>query len=326
MDGSTIVTPAFIQRVVELDPHVPLGAGELAAVVDAGEPPVVLDLERRDQPAVLACHRDEVGEVQLAGRRARLEVADPAPQPRRVERVQPGVDLGDLALLVGRVLVLDDPLDGAALGPHDTAEAGRDRARRRRRAPSPRGRARAPRAARRAAPPSRAARRPTGRGPPRSPRAGPRARRARRRRSRVARPGGSCRRAPRRRRGRARSRASRRRSGACRSRRRPRRARTRASAGRRARGGPSGRATSSACRDRPRGRWRRSAARARSDVTGVTGGARQSAWAAPRVVRRRGRLAGQVDVSCEAPPILRKVRAGCQLARSAARTRRACSA
>ena len=30
MDGSTIVTPAFIQRVVELDPHVPLGAGELA--------------------------------------------------------------------------------------------------------------------------------------------------------------------------------------------------------------------------------------------------------------------------------------------------------
>ena len=60
--------PGAHPAVVELDPHVPLGPGELGAVVDPREAAVVVGVERRHDPPVLAGERDEVGEVQLAGR------------------------------------------------------------------------------------------------------------------------------------------------------------------------------------------------------------------------------------------------------------------
>ena len=116
------MTPAFIQRSLSSDAHVPLRAGELRAVVDAGEAAVVLHLERGDEAAVLAGHRDEIREVHLAGRRRRLEIPDAPSQPRRVERIQAGVDLGDLALVIARVLVLDDPLNRPALVADHAAE------------------------------------------------------------------------------------------------------------------------------------------------------------------------------------------------------------
>ena len=187
--------------VVQVDPHVPLGAGELGPVVDPGEAPVVVGVQRRDDPPVLAGERDEVREVQLARGRRRPEIADPASQPRRVDRVQARVDLGDLALLVGRVLVLDDPLDRPAVVAHDPAEAGRDRSRPRRRGRSPRGRGRAAPAARTAGRPGPAGRRPTRPGSPRRRRGARREPPPARRRCRGARPGASRRRAARRRRG-----------------------------------------------------------------------------------------------------------------------------
>ena len=206
-------------------------------------------------------NRDEVGEVQLAGRGRRLQVADPAPEPGGVEGVQAGVDLGDLALLVGRVLVLDDPLHRPALVAHDPAEARRVDARPRRPAPSRRGPARGPRAAR-----ERRSAFTSGTSPDRtrtsSTSSGSAASAARTAspvprgsswRAASARPATASRTSL----GRRRVDDDRARAG---RRRRRHRARTRASAGRTARGGPSGRATSSACRDRPRARRRRSAA------------------------------------------------------------------
>ncbi len=56
--------------LVAADPQAPLGGGELGAVVDAVEPAVVLERDRADQPAVLAGEPDELGQVELAGRRA----------------------------------------------------------------------------------------------------------------------------------------------------------------------------------------------------------------------------------------------------------------
>ena len=236
-----------------------------------GEAPVVVGVERGDDPPVLAGERDEVREVQLARRRRRPQVADPAPQPRRVDRVQARVDLGDLALLVGRVLVLDDPLDGPAVVAHDPAEAGgidrvhgdegdrrvveaaqlqqrgqevgldeRDVARHDEDLLDAVGEHR------------------EGRAPAR-------------RRCRAARPGASRRRAVRPRRGPPRSPASRRRRAACRSRPTPRRARTRSSAARTPGAAPWASPTSCACRARPRGRPRPSGARASRDLRGSRG-------------------------------------------------------
>ncbi len=54
--------------LVDPDPKGPLGLGELVAVVDAVERAVVLEPDRAHDPAVLACERHEIGEVQLAVR------------------------------------------------------------------------------------------------------------------------------------------------------------------------------------------------------------------------------------------------------------------
>ena len=56
-------------RLVAPDAQVPLGGGQLRAVVDAVESAVVLERDGADEPAVLAGEADELGQVQLAGRR-----------------------------------------------------------------------------------------------------------------------------------------------------------------------------------------------------------------------------------------------------------------
>ena len=115
--------PGTHPAIVEVHPHVPLRTGKLATVVDPHQPSVVVDVERGNEPAVLAGERHEVGQVQLTRRGRRLEVPDPSPEPRRVEGVQPGVDLRDLALLVRGVLVLDHALHGAPLVADDAAQS-----------------------------------------------------------------------------------------------------------------------------------------------------------------------------------------------------------
>ena len=111
--------------LVEPDPQAPLGGGELAAVVDAVEPAVVLEGDGRDDPAVLARERDEIGQVELAGRRRGRQRSDAATEPGRIEGVQAGVRLVRLELLGGRVLRLDDPLDRPELAADHAAEGRR---------------------------------------------------------------------------------------------------------------------------------------------------------------------------------------------------------
>ena len=92
-------------------------------------------------------------QVELAGRGRRTQVADPAAEPGRVDGVQPGVDLADLELLLGGVLLLDDPLHGPAVVADDAAQAGRVDGGDRDAARSRRGPSTAPRAATTGAPP-----------------------------------------------------------------------------------------------------------------------------------------------------------------------------
>ena len=246
--------------VVEVHAHVPLGARELRAVVDAGQAPVIVGVQGGHDAPVLACERDEVREVQLAGGLAGPQVADPPPQPRRVDRVQARVDLGDLALLVGRVLVLDDALDRAAVVAHDPPQAARidrvDRDQRDRRVVQP---AELEQRLEQVLP-RRAARHPRRRGAPRRRPARRRAPPGGHRPSRAARPGARCRPVTRPPRARQPLPASRRRPAGSPSHRWRRRARGRPSAGRTPGGAPWAGSTSCACRGRPRGRSRPCAA------------------------------------------------------------------
>ena len=228
---------------------------------------------------------DEVGQVQLAGRRRRAQVADPAAEPVGVEGVQPGVDLADLALVLGR---RPSPRRSARPSPPSLRTTR----------PSPAGSIastdderdrgvvdrRAPRAARPGGPPRPAARR---RDRTRiSSTSSGRASRAARSASPVprgtswsavsARPGDGV---PD---GLGRRRVDDERA-ARRWRRPRRRGRSRASAGRRAGAGPWAGPTSCACRGPPRGRPRRCGARARSGLDGVTGVGRRG------IVGRAGR-------------------------------------
>ena len=69
--------------LVAADPQVPLGGGELGAVVDAIESTVVLERDRGDETAVLAGEADELGQVQLAGRGRRGEATRSGGAARR---------------------------------------------------------------------------------------------------------------------------------------------------------------------------------------------------------------------------------------------------
>ncbi len=142
--GSSVTSGAMLDRPVEIhgrwvahrharlhvglvEPHAqaPLGGGQLVAVVDAVKATVVLEADRGHDPAVLASELDQVGQVQLAGRRGRCEAGDPTAQPGRVEGVQARVGLVRVELLGRRVLRLHDPLDGPELAAHDATERGR---------------------------------------------------------------------------------------------------------------------------------------------------------------------------------------------------------
>ncbi len=112
-------------RLVQPDPKRPFRRGELRAIVDAGEPAVVLEGDGADEPAVLAREPDQVGQVQLAGGGRRRQRDDPATQPGGIEGVQPRVDLVPRQLVGTGVARLDDVLDGPELPADDPSELRR---------------------------------------------------------------------------------------------------------------------------------------------------------------------------------------------------------
>ena len=88
-----MVTPLRMCASFEADAQRSTRPRELGPVVDAVEPPVVVEADGAHDPAILAGQRDELGQVQLAGRRGTARGSDPAAEPGGVERVQAGVDL-----------------------------------------------------------------------------------------------------------------------------------------------------------------------------------------------------------------------------------------
>jgi hypothetical protein len=130
-DGRPRVDDGHAGELVALDdPALRLGtdAGELNAVVDLEGLGGVLERVGDNGLPVAAQDRQHIGEVELP-----LCVVGPDLGERREkglagEREDPGVDLGDPALLLARVAVglrLDDPLDAAVGRPHDPAIAPR---------------------------------------------------------------------------------------------------------------------------------------------------------------------------------------------------------
>lgn len=109
------------------DTAVELGAqdGELGAVVDALDGHRGPGLHGAHTAAVGLRDREDVGEVDLALSVVLAEAPERGAQHRGVEHVHRRVDLADLALLVRRVLVLDDPGDVTVGVAQDPAVAGR---------------------------------------------------------------------------------------------------------------------------------------------------------------------------------------------------------
>src|SRR6185503_13228769 len=108
------------------DPAVELGAeaGQLDAVVDALCLPRVRDQVRAHPKALTAGDTEHVGEVLLALGVVRAHLAQRLAQDHGVEGIDAGVDLGDLQLRVGAVLLLDDAGDRAVDGAQDAPVAG----------------------------------------------------------------------------------------------------------------------------------------------------------------------------------------------------------
>ena len=95
--------------------HHPAGPRQLHPVVDALGLQDVGDLVGADVQPGLARELDGVGEVVLALGVVVGQLGQRLDQERRVEGEDPGVDLPHRPLLVGRVLLLDDPLDLAVV-------------------------------------------------------------------------------------------------------------------------------------------------------------------------------------------------------------------
>ena len=111
--------------LVDAQPQLQLGIGQLGPVVDAEERAVVVDLEGRHGPVVGTREGDQLGQVELAGDRRGPHVADAPAQPVDVEGVEAGVDLVE-GQLVGRgVPDLDDAPDASVGAAHDPPEGGR---------------------------------------------------------------------------------------------------------------------------------------------------------------------------------------------------------
>ncbi len=98
--------------------------GELDLVVDALGLPDVLDHVGPHRDAPGSGDGDDVGEVLLALRVVGAHLRQDLAQQRAVEGIDAAVDLEDRALLVGRVLLLDDRRDGAFRVAQDATVAG----------------------------------------------------------------------------------------------------------------------------------------------------------------------------------------------------------
>ena len=95
--------------------------GELDAGVDAHAHLLVVALEAGDGVLGVEQQVDDVGEVELALVVVAAEARQRRPQRVAAEHVEADVDLVDLALLGGRVAVLDDARDAAVVVAHDAA-------------------------------------------------------------------------------------------------------------------------------------------------------------------------------------------------------------
>ena len=97
--------------------------GQLGSVVDAGDQPGLLDGDGGDLAACLAQQSDDIGEVLLALGVVRRHVGQLIAELVDAEDVDAGVRLADGALGLGRVLLLDDAVEGAVGRAHDAAVA-----------------------------------------------------------------------------------------------------------------------------------------------------------------------------------------------------------
>ena len=127
VDGSRIVTPARMWASFMRTRSAHSACGELGAVVDAIERPVVVKPDGADDSSVLASQSHQFGEVQLTGRRRRLDGIDPPTEPCRVEGVTTGVDLVRIQLVGRGIAGLGDPLDAPELAPDHPPELARVR-------------------------------------------------------------------------------------------------------------------------------------------------------------------------------------------------------
>src|SRR5665647_899126 len=118
-DGHSGAHPALDDAAVELGTE----PRQLDAVVDTLGLPHVLDQMRAHPKAFGANDPQDVGEVLLALRVVRAHLGQRLAQDQGVERVQAGVDLGDLQLLGGGVLLLNDAGDRAVCRANDAAIA-----------------------------------------------------------------------------------------------------------------------------------------------------------------------------------------------------------
>ena len=123
--GSTMVTPARMCALADPAVELTTDGRQLHAVVDALGLPEVVEHVGAHRVVAGPGDGDDVGEVLLALRVVGADVGQRVAQHVGVEGVDAGVDLGERALGVGGVLVLDDLLDPPAVAAHDPAVARR---------------------------------------------------------------------------------------------------------------------------------------------------------------------------------------------------------
>ena len=119
-DGHAGAHPGFHDAAVVLRSQ----RSELHAVVGALDLPAVLGDDGGNPAAGLARQPQDVGQVLLALRVVRGDVAQGVPQHCGVEGIDAGVDFPDPALGIGGVLVLADAGHCAVCGAEDAAIAG----------------------------------------------------------------------------------------------------------------------------------------------------------------------------------------------------------
>ena len=96
---------------------------QLHAIVDARDEPALAHGQRPDDGAAAAHDADDVSEVLLVLRIVGVDERERLAQGRDVERIRARVDLGDRALGLSRITVLDDAIKVARGITHDAAVA-----------------------------------------------------------------------------------------------------------------------------------------------------------------------------------------------------------